>query len=109
MFDMRTLMVTYLVNSLVNTLVMAIFWRHNRKYFGGIVNWLFALVLQTAGFGLIALRGVVPDLFSVLLSNTLVAVSSLLILDGLKRCSSTSRVRFTTTGCSASSSWPSCT
>jgi PAS domain S-box-containing protein len=84
MLDMRTLMITFVINSLMNTIVMAIYWRQNRKYYRGISTWLIALALQTTGFLLLGIRGMLPDILTIVFSNFLIASSSLMLFKGLK-------------------------
>ncbi len=84
MLDMRTLMITFMVNSVINTTVLAIYWRQNREYYNGISWWVHALILQTMGFLLIAVRGILPDFITVVVSNTLIVIGSFLLLIGYK-------------------------
>jgi PAS domain S-box-containing protein len=85
MLDVRTVMVTFCLSSLVLTLVMAGLWRQNRRQFDGIHLWVFLFGFQTAGYSMVALRGFIPTLFSVLVANTLLAVVPFLLLIGLER------------------------
>jgi PAS domain S-box-containing protein len=85
MLDMRTLMLTFVINSLINTGVMAIYWRQNRRYVDGISWWVVALSIQTLGFLLLGIRGVLPDLITIVLSNTLIVYASLLLYIGFKK------------------------
>ena len=82
MLDMRTLMITYVINSLLNTLVMIIYWRQNRKYFDGISKWTIALVMQTIGFLLLSSRGFLPDFITIVVSNVIIVVASFIIYLG---------------------------
>lgn len=85
MLDMRTLMITYVMNSLINTIVMAIYWRQNRHYFNGIGLWVFSLILQTLGFLLVGTRGLLPDLITIVLSNFIIVAASLIIFESFKK------------------------
>ena len=58
--DMRTLMITLAINSFMNTVVIAVYWRQNRKYFDGIFWWVLSLVMQTIGFLLLGISGHYP-------------------------------------------------
>ena len=84
MLDMRTLMVTYVLNSLMNTLVIFIYWRQNKKYFSGMSYWVIALALQTIGFLLLGVRGALPDFVTIVVSNFLIVTASFLLLEGFK-------------------------
>jgi len=85
MLDMRTLMITFVINSLINTIVMAIYWRQNRKYFSGISWWVLSLVLQTLGFLLLGIRGILPDFVTIVVSNTMIVTASFLLYIGFKQ------------------------
>lgn len=97
MLDMRTLMITYVINSLLNSLVMIIYWRQNRKYFQGISKWTLALVLQTLGFLLLSLRGLLPDFVTIVVSNVIIVVAAFIIYLGFAefvKCESRRRVNY---------------
>ena len=84
MLDMRTLMITFVINSFINTLVMFVYWKQNRVYFKGIFWWVLALSLQTIGFLLLGIRGLLPDFITIVVSNTLIVYASFLLYMGLK-------------------------
>ena len=85
MLDMRTLMITFVINSLINTGVMAIYWRQNRHYVDGISWWVAALSLQTFGFLLLGIRGLLPDFITIVVSNTLIVFASVWLYIGFKK------------------------
>lgn len=85
MLDMRTLMITFVIISLINTVVMTIYWRQNRKYFDCIFWWVFSLIMQTIGFLLLGIRGTLPDFVTIVVSNTIIVSASLLLYIGFKR------------------------
>lgn len=85
MLDMRTLMLTFVINSLINTGVMAIYWRQNRNYVNGISWWVTALSIQTIGFLLLGIRGSLPDIITIVFSNTLIVYASFLLYVGFKK------------------------
>jgi hypothetical protein len=70
--DIKTLMLLYLITNIVNAGVMAIIWSQNQGRFAGISFWLVTMVLQVTGSVLHILRGQVPDLISMTLSNTII-------------------------------------
>jgi PAS domain S-box-containing protein len=78
-------MVTFVINSLMNTIVMAVYWRQNKKYFNGISFWVLALGMQTIGFLLIGIRGALPDFITVVVSNCIIVSGSLVLYEGFKR------------------------
>lgn len=78
-------MVTFAVNSFMNTIVMALYWQQNRKYFNGISFWLIALSMQTVGFLLLGIRGTLPDFITIVVSNFIIVAGSFVLLEGLKQ------------------------
>jgi PAS domain S-box-containing protein len=83
--DMRTVIFSYVITDLVSTLVLLFVWYQNHKYFEGITLWLFDFVLQTTALILIISRSFVPELLSMVVSNTMVIVGGILGLKGLER------------------------
>ena len=82
--DMRTLMFSFLITDLIIIAVMVWLWIQNRKHFSGTVFWIADFVFQLFALGLIALRGSIPDLFSMVLSNSLVIAGNIFGLMGLE-------------------------
>lgn len=70
--DLRTLLVGNVACLLVCVIVMAVAWRHSRSRFPAIAYWLRGLGMQFAGMSLIVLRGVIPDLFSIVAAGALI-------------------------------------
>ena len=85
MLDTRTVLTTFALNSLVMTIVMCYFWHENHKETEGITLWLIGLVVRTIGMGLVALRGQVPDFFSIPVANLCLASATLITYMGLQR------------------------
>lgn len=85
MLDIKTLMLLYLIINVISAGAVAVIWRQNRGRFAGIAFWLADMILQVAGSLLIVLRGRVPDLISMTLSNTMILAGALIILIGLER------------------------
>ncbi len=83
--DIKTLMLLYLIINVISAGAVAIIWSQNRGRFAGISFWLADMILQAAGSVLIVLRGRVPDLISMTLSNTMILAGALIILIGLER------------------------
>ncbi len=82
--DMRTLMFSFLITDLIITVVMVWLWIQNRKHFSGTVFWIADFIFQLFALGLISLRGSIPDLFSMVLSNSLVIAGNIFGLMGLE-------------------------
>jgi len=83
--DIKTLMLLNFIINFVNVFVLAIIWRSYRKHFAGLFFLLFDMILQTLGFILSLLRGVLPALISIVLANSLLMIGALLVLIGLER------------------------
>ena len=85
MLDIRTIAITFFINSFVATLFMAALWQQNRKQFPGISLWLTSFAMLTAAFVLVSLRNVIPDAVSILIANTCVAAAVFILYLGLER------------------------
>ncbi|MEI6530869.1 MAG: PAS domain S-box protein, partial [bacterium] len=85
MLDIKTLMFLYLIANIVSAGAVAIIWSQNRGRFAGISFWLIDMILQAVGSALIVLRGTVPNVVSMTLSNTLILAGALFIFMGLER------------------------
>jgi len=85
LLDIKTLMLIYLIINFISAGAVAVIWGQNRGRFAGITFWLVDMLLQAAGATLIVLRGLVPDLASMVLANTMIQAGALIILLGLER------------------------
>jgi len=83
--DIKTLMLLYVIINVISAGAVAVIWSQNRGRFAGISFWLVDMALQAAGSVLIVLRGLVPDLISMALANTMIQAGALIILMGLER------------------------
>ncbi|MCX6004574.1 MAG: hypothetical protein NT082_02725 [Chloroflexi bacterium] len=83
--DIRTLMLLYIILNVISAGAVAVIWSQNRGRFAGISFWLVDMILQAAGSALIVLRGLVPDLISMVLANTMIQAGALIIFIGLER------------------------
>ena len=83
--DIRTLMLLYLITNVINAGTIAVIWSQNRRRYAGIFFWLVAMTLQAVGPTLHVLRGIIPDLISMTLSNTIMLAGVLIIFMGLER------------------------
>lgn len=84
-FDIKTIVLINLIVNLVNAGVMIIIWHQYKKYFNGLSLLLMDMIFQFVGYLLIALRGVIPDLFSMVFAVTFLIVGALFVLLGLER------------------------
>ncbi len=85
LFDMRTILFGYILSSTVCTGMLAWLWSQNRRRYAGLAFWLADYALQGVAVLLVALRGSVPDFLSVVVGNTLLVGSGLVLLIGLER------------------------
>lgn len=83
--DTRTIILSYVISNVICAGVMAVLWRQNRQRFDGLSFWLADYVLQLVALILIALRGVIPDWVSVVVSNSLALTGTILLYMGLER------------------------
>ena len=85
MMDMRTVVFIYALSNAICMVVIGLLWQHNRKRFAGLGFWLADFFMQFAAVLLVALRGSVPDIASIVVSNTLVMAGTILLYMGLER------------------------
>lgn len=83
-FDVRTIVFISAIMLYVLGLLMVIYWR-SRITFIGFGYWVAANFAAASGLFLIVLRGQIPDLISVILSNTLILYSLVLTYEGFQR------------------------
>ena len=86
-FDMKTVIFSYTISNAICAVVIALLWLQNRRRFAGLGFWLADFVMQFAAVILIILRGAVPDLVSMVVSNTLIILGTILLYMGLERFS----------------------
>ncbi len=84
-FELQTIMFSYLVSNVLVTIVMAHVWFQNRKKFHGTTHWLVDYIFQTVGVCLLMLRGYIPDFFSFAVANILIVSGYMFLLTGLQR------------------------
>ncbi len=93
LLDIRTIMFSYVISSVICAAVMALLWRQNRQRSPEIGFWLADFVMQFIGLLLTGVfRGILPDFFTMVLSNTDVMGSQGVILGKF-------RVKFIPLGC----------
>ncbi len=84
-FDIHTIMLSYLVSNILVSIVMLNVWFQNRKRFKGTSHWLIYYILQTAGILLIILEKNIPFFFSTVFANSIIVCSFMFFLIGLQR------------------------
>ena len=82
--DIRTLLTSYVISLLICCSVMGLLWKHRTSPSAAKGLWFISYMLQLLAMLLITLRGVAPDLFSIVLSGILVGGAVLLMYIGLE-------------------------
>ena len=85
MLDIKTLTLLNFIVGVIGVGVVAVIWSQNRGRFAGISFWLVGIALWAAGLFLMLLRGLVPDLISMPLANTILQAGVLILFIGLER------------------------
>lgn len=85
LLDTRTVLFSSIITSAICATVVASLWRQNRQRWPELKYWLADSVLQFLAILLIALRGVLPDVVSVLFGVPLSLTGALLLFIGLER------------------------
>jgi PAS domain S-box-containing protein len=83
--DMRTIVLSYIISNTICAAVIASLWVQNRKRFAGLGFWLADFVMQMVTIALVSLRGIVPDFMSIVVSNALMILGTILLYVGLER------------------------
>ncbi|MBK7628035.1 MAG: PAS domain S-box protein [Bacteroidales bacterium] len=83
-FDMRTIMISFLLTYLVSTVIIYILWIQYHTRYKGTTYLVLNFALQTLGLLLIVLRGKIPEWISVDLANTVMIAGILLGYMGLE-------------------------
>jgi len=82
--DIRTItFILFLVSALL-AFMLLIYWKTQKTY-NGFSAWAWGSLVVSLGYLFIMMRGTVPDLFSIVLANLLIAVSILMRADGIRR------------------------
>jgi len=84
MFDTKTVVFSFVVTNILITLFIALLWYQNRRRYAGLSLWLIDYILQAVGLLLSLLRGVVSDIVSIIIGNTLMMIGILIMLRGLE-------------------------
>ena len=83
--DLRTLYLNYSVVNIVSLFMMIVLWHQSRKRFEGTHFFVLDFVLQIFCLLLIYMRGLIPDFFSMVVSNSASLFGTFLGLAGLAR------------------------
>jgi len=82
--DIRSLTVDLTSVSAVLSIILFLIWR-SRKTYPGFGLWTAGNGLYAAGFMLIALRGMIPNILSITLANIFLLSAAVLFLEGVRR------------------------
>ncbi len=85
LLDMRTIVFSYAISNFICMVVITLLWRRNRARFAGLGFWAADFILQFTALMLITLRGAVPDVLSMTVSNTMAVGGTILLYAGLER------------------------
>lgn len=83
--DIKTLFFIYIVITALCTAVMVPLWLQNRKRSPEIFLWLIDYIMQFIALILVILRGVIPDLLSIVIANALIIGGIAILYTGLER------------------------
>jgi len=83
--DIKTLMFINATVSFVCALLVTALWVQNRKIMRGTHLWAIQFYFVTATMLLVMLRGNIPDIFSMVVANSLTILGLILILMGLEQ------------------------
>src|SRR5512133_143803 len=82
--DIRALSVVLTAVSAMASVIMILIWK-SRKTYAGFGFWAAGNGASAVGFLLFALRGIIPDIFTIVLANVLVLSTAALYLEGTRR------------------------
>lgn len=83
--DVRTIFLVHVLTTALGVAVMAILWVQNRRRFAATGSWLTSYAMLLVAILLIGLRGVVPDIASILIANVLLLAGLIVLIEGLAR------------------------
>jgi diguanylate cyclase (GGDEF)-like protein/PAS domain S-box-containing protein len=84
-FDIRMFLTGYVLSILLCIILMTSLWWQNRKIYPEIILWLADFLLQFTGVLLIALRGILPDFFTIVIANVFIILGNIILYIGLGR------------------------
>lgn len=84
LLDVRSITLVLCVISALQAVGLAVFFLATPRY-PGVMLWVWSAVANVAGFILLVLRDLIPDLFSVIVANGILLLANLLLHRGLLR------------------------
>jgi hypothetical protein len=82
LFDLCTLVLLLAVISILQAVILVFFSRLMQQRYAGVSWWAWASISNALGFVLLLLRDVIPDVWSVVVANTLLVSSTALTSPG---------------------------
>lgn len=83
--DLRTVLISISIINLLGMIVIFLLWRQYRQRFDGIGYWLVDFSLQFFALILLSFRNLIPDFFSVLVSNVMIISGLIFLLFGFEK------------------------
>lgn len=83
LIDVRTVFLTFAVFAFAVAISMIVVG-FSRKTYPGYNYWTFAVISLDVGIGLVGYQGTLPDILSIIIGNSLVFLSVILLYDGLR-------------------------
>jgi PAS domain S-box-containing protein len=83
--DVRTIFISYTLSNFVCAVVMGFLWHQNRARTRGLGFWIANFVMQFVAVLLIAMRGIAPDLLSIVAANVLAIAGTIVFLFGTEQ------------------------
>ncbi|MBF0099439.1 MAG: PAS domain S-box protein, partial [Desulfobacterales bacterium] len=84
MLDMKTAMFSYFITNVAITLIIMPMWWQNRNQINGLTLMFINFAIQPVGILLILLRDIIPNFWSMTVSNTLIISGLLFFYMGLE-------------------------
>ena len=80
--DIITLYLNVVLIDLALALILFIFWKSHKTYFG-YISWMVSLPVFVGTYSLFLFRGIIPDLVSIVIANTTLIVAYILRNDSI--------------------------
>jgi len=84
-FDLRTVVLMFTLVCLLMSVILYSASRNYPSYIGGLREWAAGSLAISTGSLLVGLRGIAPDLVSIILGNLFFYASSLFFMEGTRR------------------------
>lgn len=85
MLDLKTIYFMMIFLYSISSATIFVLWRAHRSRYTGIGFWSVGLAVQTLGYVLVALRGILPDIISITIANPVVFSGVLILMYGLEK------------------------